>query len=68
MAAKRWKEYKRRRECGSVRPCMRIHLNFCIEQGSDHFLKMKRECEMMSDNRLGSRRCMCPLVVDNLKV
>lgn len=59
-AAKKWATYKETRKCGSVRPCVRIYFNFCIEQGGEY--------EMMSGNRLGSRHCSCPLVMENVPV
>lgn len=62
-----WKNYKKTRICGSQRPCMRIYLNFCTVQGGK-LLQLTKEYEMMSSNRLGTRHCLCRLVMEDVFV
>lgn len=64
--ATKWENYKTTRTCRSMRPCVRIQLNFCIVQGGDEFLKLEREFESGSGNRRSARRCTCALEMEEL--
>lgn len=60
-ASVNWAHYKNTRICGSLRPCIRVHMSFCTLQGGE-FLNLRREFESKSYNRLGNRNCKCSLL------
>lgn len=67
-ANRKWDLYKGTRTCGSSKPCVRIHLNFCVEQGGEAFFNLKKEYKIVSGNKIGSRHCRCPIAYETLPV